>query len=1211
MTRIYLLGPAEIRNEKEELEHSFLAGPKRLALLSYLLINSQQGFHRRDNLLPLFWPDQDQKSARNSLSNMLYHIRKTLGKEAIENRGAEEVKINPEAVWADTIAFRNACRGKNFHNAMELYRGEFLKGFHVSEISAEFEYWLEQERKRFHEMAIEGCRDLAEKAYSEGDIKSAVTHAKKAALLDPYSEALHIKLISFLNKIGDDYSALELHNNYAHLILREFGDEPGAHIKTLADEIRSGVKLPGKLTEEKNLIYKVSPEPSIAVLPFETLGVEKATAFTEAIYGDILTRLSQISELFVTSRTSAQHYSNPVKLLPQIARELKVTWILTGEVQETGNRVKVSVRLINATENRHVWAEIYERELTAGDLFYIQAEITQKITEALKMRLSNKEEKAIRQIPTENLEAFRLQAFGRWNLDQRSEKGMQLAEENFRKAISLDPNYAQAWLGLADALSLLHDYGYEADSKTILPEAEKAALEALRLDPTLAEAYSSLGLLHTTRRNGKNAIKNLEKAVELRPSNADAHAWLCWILLLTGNNHRALESARAAVTFNPLSQESLSNLSLSLLSTRDFEGALHEAKRLLDIQPDFTTGWLEAGVALYHLGRFVEAKETLLDLEVPWAGNGPLITRILCCIESGEYPEAEKLSKEIEDDEFAKAVFLAAGGKINAAFEIFNNIINWNYWEILSIFHFYPKPLDTIRADDRFSRILKKINRQWGLQANHNARNVNNPRTATAGISNNEFQPQSNSSIAVLPFKDLNSGDPQFAHGLHGDILTSLAGVKDLQVIYRTSVKHYENTKKTSAVIGKELNVIWLLKGEVHQTPEQIKVNLRLINAPGNSEIWSQSYSRKLTAENIFLLRENITKDILEILDLQSTEEEKGQVLQNPTNNLMAYRLYIQGRNCLDQRTESALYQGLDCFQGAIETDPDYSLAWSGLADALSLLFYYGFPLPKNSPDPLEAAQKSVALNSDLGEAHASLGIAYSTQQEGAAGYRELELAVTLTPGYAEALIWFGWINLILNRPVEALNSALKALRLNPLAPAFRVYLSDIYLANKEYDKALKEAKRAREINPDYGMAHFMEGLSFYHVGKFEKAVRAFEKALEKIPARGTPNHSEVKTALAFTYHALGDHQWGVDFKEKLFGRIDPFPLGMLQALYGEIDEAFKTFERVKDWASFSTEFIRYLFPEALAPLRNDYRFPYLIGDLNKAWGLNEDGNIH
>ena len=1205
MSRLHILGPAEIRDEKGELEHSFLAGPKRLALLSFLLLNNPGKFHRRDSLLPLFWPEQDQKSARNALSNMLYHIRKTLGTEVIENRGAEEVRINPDALWADTIAFRQAYRDKDYFTVVKLYRGELLKGFYVTDISSEFGFWLEEERSRFQSVAIEGCIGLSEKKFDEGDPEGAITFARKASSLDPYSQELQIRLITFLHQIGLPKAALNIYEKHAKLLLREYGDEPDIHLKELAEEVKSRMQSSSRIPDGNVAVRQKNPEPSIAVLPFETLGLEKATAFTEAIYGDILTRLSQVSDLFVTSRTTSQHFSQAVKQLPQIARDLRVTWILTGEVQEKDARVKVSVRLINALEDRHIWAEIYERKLTAGNLFNIQSEITQKITQSLKMRLSRREEKAIRQIPTDNLEAFRLQAFGRWNLDQRSKKGMQLAEKYFRQAISLDPDYAEAWLGLADALSLLHDYGYKADG-TDLPEAKKAALEALRLDPTLAEAYSSLGLLNTTLRNGKEAIESLKKAVELRPSNADAHAWLCWILLLTGDSHGALESARTAVSYNPLSQESISNLALSLLSIRDYEGALREANRVLEVQPDFTTGILEKGVALYHLGKYEQASEVLRDLSVSWAGNGPLITSLLCCLRSGKFSEAEILSDAIREDDFAMGLFLAAKGDLETAFENFHRMKSWNYWEMLSIFHYYPDLLDPIRENPRFGQVLSSLYSIWDLPIT--------PAPQFAGSPNfhrNKTQSLPEKSIAVLPFQDLNSQDPRFSYGLQGDILSSLSREKNLQVIFRTSANYYEGSSKTLFEIGKELNVSWILEGEVSQSKEDITVILRLFEVETKCEVWTETYWNKLTAENLFLLLERLPDEILRELEVHSPDRRIKYKEKTPTHNLHAYRLYIQGRNCLDQRSENALYQGLDCFQGAIDIDPDYALAWSGLADALSLLYYYGLPFPKNTPGALEAAKKAVDLDTNLGEARASLGIVFSTHQNGSAGYKELQKALDLAPGYAEALIWFAWVNLVLNRPENALTAAQKALKLNPLAPAFRVYLSDIYLANGEFEKALTEAKRAREINPEYGLGHFMEGLAFYHTKRFSEAISAFQNALAIIPVRGTPNHTEIKTALAFSYYALGDRQWGLEFKEQIFGRIDPFPMGMLQALYGELDQAFESFSRVQDWTSFSTEFIRYFFPESLAALRDDNRFQELISHVNNSWGLTSDGKIN
>ncbi|WP_029035680.1 tetratricopeptide repeat protein [Salinimicrobium terrae] len=1213
MTQLFILGPAEIRNSKGELEHSFLAGPKRLALLTYLLLSRPRGFHRRDSLLPLFWPDQDQKSARNSLSNMLYHIRKTLGKKAIENRGAEELTINAETFWSDALAFEQAIEEKKPEDALKFYRSDLLKGFHVSDISPEFDHWLEQERNRFHSIATDSSLDLAGKAGVEGEDQSLKSWAQMAANLNPFSEDIQLRVISLLDDAGEPAAALKTYKTYTGLIKKEFEEEPGKELKALAEKIRTRRKPVAKTAGKKEAAGK-ELSFSIAVLPFETLGSEKASAFTDAIHGDILTRLSQVSDLFVISKTSVRSFRSTKKVLPEIARELQVGWILTGDVQEIAQQVKVSVRLVNAPEDRQVWAEIYQRKLTAGELFDIQAEITQKITEALKMRLSGKERSAIRQVPTEDLEAFRLHAYGRWNLDQRTEKAMRMAENYFRQAISHDPNYAQAWMGLADALNLRHDYGHEKDGQNILSEAKQAAQRALELDPEMSEAYASLGLYYTTIRDAKSAVYNLNKAVELRPGHAEAHAWLSWIFSLTGHPDEALKNALKAVKLNPLSQEAISNLSLSWLINGEYTRSVHEAERLLQIQPDFTSAQFQEGLALYHLGMYREADKVLKDLLVPWTGNGPLATRILSCIKSGDHHEADRLSEGIKKDQFALGLIHAAQGDPNLALEKFEKIERWNYWEMLSIYHLYPELLDPVRENTRFQQILQTVNSNWGLTDHKELSKIKKKSTSESGLKSGKWQTETESgsynALAILPFKDLDSPEPRFTDGIHGDILASLSRIKDLPVISRTSVCHFDRTGKEPVKIGKELQVSWLLEGEVKQTSENINLNLYLTRIETGSRIWKKSYRQKLSAENIFLIEKEVTKDLLEVLKVHLSGTEKQRVTRTSTTNLDAYRLYTQGRSCLDRRTEAGIYHGLDCFQGSIELDPDYALAWSGLADAISLLQYYGFPIPRHSPDPFEAATRAVELNKYLSEAHTSLGIFYSIDQQGPAALQELELAVDLSPGYAEALIWLGWVNLVLGRPEKAMEPAKQAVRLNPLSPAFRVFLSDIYLANELLEEALNEARRAREINPEYGLAHYMEGLVLYHTGNFEEAVAAFEKTLSIIPFRGTPNRSDVNTALAFSYYNLGDKNWGLELKNDIYGRIDPFPLAMLQTLYGDIDEAFNTFKRLQDWSSFSTETIRYFFPEALSALRKDRRYEKLIVKINEAWGLPADGKL-
>ncbi len=1207
-----ILGPAEMRNNNGELEHSFLAGPKRLALLVYLLLHKPQGFHRRDSLLPLFWHEQDQKSARNALSNMLYHIRNTLGKDTIENRGSEEIAINPELFWCDAVAFDKALNKKDYETAFNLYRADLLKGFHVYEASSELDQWMEQERKRFHNLVLEAGYTLAEKAFDRRNYKQAVAIAKKTSELDPFSEKIQLQLISFLYKSGEPQAALEAYALFSDLIYEEFGTEPGQKLKSLCKLIKEQEPVSSIPLASEKLLKESSSQASIAVLPFESIGFEKTSSFTDAIHSDILTRLSQVSDLFVISRTSVRNFKDTSKLLPEIARELQVEWVLTGEVQEIGKQVKVSVRLVNAPQDRQVWAEMYQRKLSAGEIFSIQSEITRNIIAALEMRLTSKEKKAIKQIPTEDLEAFRLHAHGKWNLDQRSEKAMRLAEDYFRAALARDPNYAQAWLGLADALSLLHDYGYEKDGTTILTEAENAANKALSIDPELAEAYASLGLLHTTHRDGNAAISNLKKAIALRPGYAEAYAWLSWILLLTGNKNGGLENAKKGVEWNPLSQEALGNLSLSLLALKEYEISLKEAKRLIQLQPDFTTAQFEAGLALYHLGRYEEAIELLKGLSVPWAGNGPLVTMILCYYKTAREAEAKKHLESIRNDRFGNGLIKLIEGNYEEAYALFLKIKRWNYWEMLSMHHFYPDLLDRVREDRHFKKILSVLNTNWGMNPETEPEPKESKQQGSVKSKNSFSQDTlhknfSEKSITVLPFKDLNSEDPRFAFGIHSDILTSLSGIKDFQVISRASVNHYDTTGKTAAEVGKDFKTAWLLEGDVKQSTTEIKISVRLIKTSGSTLVWRDSFQDKLTIENIFLIQQHIISEILEILGVHTTEKEEKRVITRPTTNLNAYRLYTYGRNCLDQRTESDIYRGLDSFQACIELDPEYALAWSGLADALSLLDYYGYLGPKSSPTPLEAAKKAVALDPELGEARTSLGIAYSGHREGTAALKEMQLAVNLTPGYAEGLTWLGWINLMLGRPKAALEPARKAVRLSPLTPAIRIFLAEICLANGLHKEALAEARRGREINPEYGLAHYMEGLTLYHIGELKKATEAFEKTLTLVPDRGTPTKSEVRTALAFTAHASGDESPGLDLKNRIYKSIDPFPLGMLHVLHGELDEAFHIFNRVQNWSSFSVEILRYFFPDALSLLRKDRRYKELIAVINEAWGLPAD----
>ncbi|MDX1585557.1 MAG: protein kinase, partial [Balneolaceae bacterium] len=327
-------------------------------------------------------------------------------------------------------------------------------------------------------------------------------------------------------------------------------------------------------------------EVSIAVLPFETLGGDRNSTFTKGIHGGLLTRLSNISGLKVTSRTSTLQYAENIKPIPEIAEELNVDWIVRGEVQENSDRVQVDARLVYAPEDRQVWANNYQRVLTANNLFEIQSDLALEITGELQTRLSADEKNRVERKPTENLNALRLFIEGIGLLEQRTPDAVLASVDYFMKAIEEDPDYAPAWAVLGEALIYIDFYKYDSMENYSVSPGEATA-KALSLNPQLAEAHASQGILLYTQKKGAQSIAELKRAIQLQPSLETAQNWLGFVYLLVGQPEEAIKHARRAIELNPLAPASHLYPSLSYLALGDAEGALREVRRAKEIQPEW------------------------------------------------------------------------------------------------------------------------------------------------------------------------------------------------------------------------------------------------------------------------------------------------------------------------------------------------------------------------------------------------------------------------------------------------------------------------------------------------------------------------------------------------------------------------------------------------------------------------------------------------
>src|SRR5437773_686720 len=356
----------------------------------------------------------------------------------------------------------------------------------------------------------------------------------------------------------------------------------------------------------------------------------------------------------------------------------------------------------------------------------------------------------------------------------------------------------------------------------------------------------------------------------------------------------------------------------------------------------------------------------------------------------------------------------------------------------------------------------------------------------------------SQKSIAVLPFDNL-SRDPDnayFCEGVQDEILTRLAKVADLKVISRTSTQHFKSTPDNLPQIAKQLGVAHILKGSVQKANDQVRVNVKLINALTDAHLWADTYDRKLT--DIFAVESEIAKTIAETLQARLTGSEKSSIAKTPAVNPEAYELYLKGRFFWNKRTGDDLRKSIDYLKQAIAKDPGYALAYAALADSYGLLRFYGGASPAESVVPAEAAaKKALELDDSLAEAHASLGLIATEELEVNRGVNELERAIQLNPNYATAHHWLGLALATLRQSDRSIGELKRALELDPLSMIINADLSIIYLYARRYDAAEAQARKTLEIDSRSFVAHYYLGAALQLTSRLKEAIPEFQKAVE------------------------------------------------------------------------------------------------------------------
>lgn len=466
-----------------------------------------------------------------------------------------------------------------------------------------------------------------------------------------------------------------------------------------------------------------SPPTSIAVLPFESLGGREAGPFTRGLHGDLITRLANVSGLKVIARTSVQQYRGVERTVEEIGRDLGTQWVLEGEIQEAGGELRVRGRLISTRDGRQAWTGTYRRALDAERLFELQAELTKDIVGSLEAELTPGETQRIERQTTQDLKAYGLYVRGRRELAQRMEGDMETAVDLFRRAIRQDSRFALAWAGLADTAG--NEWWGYAGFDTLGVSPEEAAQRALELDPDLAEAHASMGLVHHRQRNGPAALRELQQAVQLKPSYAEAQNWLGRTCLVLGRPEMARRHLELAKELNPRHLLARHVLYDTYIICGKAEKTLEEVREQVRQYPEFPGARHAETRALYALGRYEEAREVAREhlpksIDIP--GTFEWRPAYLIAIETalGDTARARKrlaTLKEREAPPIVMAYAHAAFEDVEPALTALEAIEDWTYVPTFSVRYMnFPEGLAQVRETSRYEGLIREINQYWGLR---------------------------------------------------------------------------------------------------------------------------------------------------------------------------------------------------------------------------------------------------------------------------------------------------------------------------------------------------------------------------------------------------------------------------------------------------------------------------------------------------------------
>jgi TolB-like protein/Flp pilus assembly protein TadD len=449
-------------------------------------------------------------------------------------------------------------------------------------------------------------------------------------------------------------------------------------------------------------------------------------------------------------------------------------------------------------------------------------------------------------------------------------------------------------------------------------------------------------------------------------------------------------------------------------------------------------------------------------------------------------------------------------------------------------------------------------------------------------------------SIAVLPFKPLNS-DPTNVYlstGMADALISRLSNLREISVRPTSTIIKYADQQPAAQVIGRELGVDSILEGTVQKAGRRVRVNVQLVDVRNGTPMWAQTVDQEMT--DIFAVQDAISEQVAQTMMVKLNGEDQKQIRKRATESVAAYQEYLEGRYFWNARDREGLTKSLAHFQQAIDLDANYAQAYSGLADAYTLIVSYkvdSVPPDEGVRRARAAAIKALGIDESLAEAHASLAMIKSRYDHDESGAEaEYRRAIELNPSYATGHHWYSEYLAISGREAEALSEIKLAQSLDPLSPVINTTLGEHLYYARRYDEAIAQLRKTLEISPSFGAAHFVLGLAFEQEGLLEEAISELQKA----KATAAIDHA-ADASLGHSYALAGRERDARRILNELLAskNSEPYEIAMVYQGLGDKQQVLDWLEKTKNTEGELRMLLR-LDPR-LDSLRSEPRFQELL----------------